>query len=79
MTQNSEDLVQRAAENVQYHMDEILKNFKGEPNITLFVRVPGNHERDFCLSNDDLEEVAAMVQRTIRRRSDQAKSDISAE
>lgn len=50
---------------VAEHMDEILALFKPGKKITVLVRSPDNPEGDFCLSNDDLTEVAAMVARRL--------------
>lgn len=48
---------------VQDHMDEILTNFKPGARITVLVRTPGKPTADFCLTSDDLSEVAAMIKR----------------
>jgi hypothetical protein len=57
------DLLQQAAENVQARMDEILTNFKTGAKITVLVRTVGKPTADFCMTNDDLSEVLAMVHR----------------
>jgi predicted regulator of Ras-like GTPase activity (Roadblock/LC7/MglB family) len=61
------DLLQRVAEDVQEHMDAILANFKPGVKITVLVRAPGLPDRDFCMTNDDMDEVIAMA----TRRKDQ--------
>lgn len=48
---------------VQDHMDEILTNFKAGAKITVLVRTPGKPNADFCLTSDDLEQVAVMIKR----------------
>lgn len=58
------NLLEEASVIVAEHMDDILQCFKGDDSkITVLVRQPGLPERDFCMSNDDLAEVAAMVER----------------
>lgn len=44
-------------------MDEILSCFKPGCKITVLVRSPYNPKADFCLTNDELTDVAEMVQR----------------
>ncbi|MBD8665262.1 hypothetical protein IFT59_18640 [Rhizobium sp. CFBP 8752] len=44
-------------------MDKILTNFKSGSKITVLVRAPGKPNADFCLTDDDLDEVIAMVRR----------------
>ncbi|MDQ0135719.1 hypothetical protein J2T08_003640 [Neorhizobium galegae] len=56
-------LLQMGAEDVQEHMDAILAHFKPGAKITVLVRHPGMPTADFCMTSDDLDEVAAMVQR----------------
>lgn len=53
-------------------MDEILTNFKPGAKITVLVRTPGKPNADFCLTSDDLEEVADMVKR--RQKAAASKS-----
>lgn len=57
------ELLQRAAERLQDSMDDILSNFKAGAKITVLVRTPGKPTADFCMTDDDLDEVIAMVQR----------------
>ena len=59
---------------IQDHMDEILTNFKPGAQITVLVRTPGKPTADFCLTSDDLSEVAAMI----KRRQEAAASAASA-
>lgn len=56
-------ILQRAAERVQDSMDEILANFKPGAKITVLVRTPGKPSADFCMTDDDLDEVIAMIRR----------------
>jgi hypothetical protein len=56
-------LLQKVAEDVQDHMDAILANFKPGAKITVLVRTPGKPTANFCMTSDELDEVAAMVQR----------------
>lgn len=44
-------------------MDQILSCFKDGCKITVLVRCPGKPKADFCLTNDELPDVAEMVQR----------------
>lgn len=57
------ELLQRAAERVQDSMDDILSNFKAGAKITVLVRFPDRPTGDFCMTDDDLDEVIAMVKR----------------
>jgi len=50
---------------VAAHMDQILSYFKPGKKITVLVRSTDNPEGDFCLSNEDLTEVTAMVARRL--------------
>ncbi|MBJ6722401.1 hypothetical protein I2750_19565 [Bacillus sp. PR5] len=47
------------------HMDQILSYFKPGKKITVLVRSPDNPDGDFCLTNDDLTEVTAMIARRL--------------
>jgi hypothetical protein len=44
-------------------MDKIKERFKPGAKITLLVRTPGMPLRDFCLTDDDLDEVFAAIVR----------------
>jgi hypothetical protein len=55
--------LQQVMEEVQDRMDAIVAYFKPGAKITVLVRHPGKPTADFCLTDDDLDEVAAMVQR----------------
>ncbi len=44
-------------------MDAILKCFKSGSKITVLVRTPGFPDRDFCMTDDSLPEVAQMIER----------------
>ncbi|RWP88328.1 MAG: hypothetical protein EOR12_16575 [Mesorhizobium sp.] len=56
-------LLDEVSDKVAGHMDEILKCFKAGAKITVLVRAPDKATGDFCLSDDDLGEVAKMVER----------------
>ncbi|HHW32669.1 MAG TPA: hypothetical protein GXX24_00790 [Paracoccus solventivorans] len=56
-------------------MDRVLECFRPGCKITLLVRTPGHPSRDFCLTDDDLSEVAAMIER--RRAESAAAAQIS--
>lgn len=45
------------------HMDSILSNFKHGAKITVLVRTPGKDNADFCMTNDDLDQATAMIER----------------
>ncbi len=62
------ELVKRAALNVTHHMNEIMANFKDGSKITVLIRCPENDDADFCMTNDDLVCVEAMVRRRIEER-----------
>lgn len=49
------------------YMDEMLTLFKPGAKITVLVRTPGNNEADLLLTNDSMEEIAAMVERSKAR------------
>lgn len=65
--------VQDAAEAVGALMDEIKTHFKPECRITVVVRAPGHDDRDFVLTDDDLREAAAAIER--RRTSPTTKQN----
>lgn len=60
--------LQAAKESIAPLLDEILEHFKKPAKITVLIRRPGLPEQDFCMTDDDLAEVAAMVER--RRAAD---------
>ena len=45
------------------HMDSIHRLFKPEVRLTLIARTPGNDDTDFMLTDDDLSEVARLIER----------------
>lgn len=45
------------------HMDDIKSMFKAEAKITVLVRLPENPEADFLMTDDDLGEAVAALQR----------------
>lgn len=55
--------IHEATQRVADCMDKILTNFKSGSKITVLVRAPGKPNADFCLTDDDLDEVIAMVRR----------------
>lgn len=55
--------VHEATQRVADCMDKILTNFKEGAKITVLVRYPQKPNADFCLTDDDLDEVIAMVRR----------------
>lgn len=57
--------LKNTSEAVADRMSEILGFFKPGAKITLLVRRPGEPEQDFCLTNDDLTEVTAMIARRL--------------
>lgn len=61
----------KTLEETQYvvaeHMDAIIAEFKAGRRITVLVRSPGNEEGDFLMTDDDLEEAKALIQRRIER------------
>ena len=44
-------------------MNRILAHFKPGRKITILVRSPGEPTQDFCMTNDEMEEVAELVER----------------
>jgi hypothetical protein len=57
------DELQRVSQEVADYMDEIVALFKPGVRITVLVRTPDMPERDFCMTNDDPDEVVAMMLR----------------
>lgn len=55
--------VKRAQAFVADCMDDILSQFRPGAKITVLIRRPGDPDQDFCMTSDDLAEVAAMIQR----------------
>lgn len=55
--------LEQVQQTVAGHMDEILRLFKSGAKITVLVRAPGFPDRDFMMTDDDLTEIIAMVQR----------------
>lgn len=49
------------------HLDQIRELFTAGSKITVIVRPPGGDERDFVMTDDDLDEVGAVVERTKAR------------
>lgn len=50
---------------VAVHMGDILGEFQPGAKITVCVRTVGNSEADFLMTNDELIEVKALVERRI--------------
>lgn len=59
----SADQLQRVGEICNRNLNEIAQYFKSEVKLTLVVRTPGEPSRDFILTVDDLDEVAAACKR----------------
>jgi hypothetical protein len=57
------DLLQEVTQEVAAHMEEIVSFFKPGVKITVLVRTPDAPTRDFCMTDDDPDEVIAMMQR----------------
>lgn len=53
------------SESIAGLMDEILSHFKPGTKITLLIRTHDKPEADFCMSNDDLTELPAMIERRL--------------
>ena len=58
-----------AYEAVGRHMDEILGLFHPGAKITVLVRRPGAPGQDFLVTDDDLAEAIALIQRRIAEPS----------
>jgi hypothetical protein len=48
---------------VSEYMDDIKRLFKPGVKIAVLVRTPGYPERDFMMTDDKIEELAAMIER----------------
>lgn len=57
------DALQQTAAIISEHMDAIVACFKPGVKITVLVRVPEHPDRDFLMTDDDIDEVIAMAQR----------------
>lgn len=55
--------VERAAEIISGHMDEIVGLFKPGAKIAILVRSPGHPDRDFMMTDDSIEELEQMLAR----------------
>ena len=66
------DLLAYAQQRAGAALDEIRGLFRPGVKITLAVRSPEAPDRDFLMSDDDLAEVAAMIE---RRRAALAKAE----
>lgn len=55
--------LRRTVAAVSTHMDAIRALFIPEVRVTLIVRTPGFDGRDFMLSEDELDEVIALIER----------------
>lgn len=55
---------------VSNHMNEIVDYFVEGAEVTVIVRIPGNDDADFMMTNDDLEQITALVQRRYSVQSD---------
>lgn len=55
--------LQRTSEIVADCMDEIIGCFKPGVKITVLVRTPAHPDRDFCMTNDTMDDVVAMAER----------------
>jgi len=60
--------LENVQETVSGHMDAIVSCFKPGVKITVLVRSPGFPGRDFMMTNDDHDELIAMIER--RKRAD---------
>lgn len=56
-------LLREVQHDVARHMDEILTHFKPGAKITLIVRTPGNDRADFCMTDDAIDDVVALLAR----------------
>lgn len=70
--------VQSAAEGVGQLMDEIKAYFAPESRITVVVRSPGYEDRDFVLTDDDLTEAAAAIERRRTRPDTKGNDEVAA-
>lgn len=57
------DKLNFAVSEASRHMEAIQGLFNKGAKITLLVRTPGYDERDFCLTDDSLDEAIAALQR----------------
>lgn len=59
--------LRNVSEQVADHMDAMLKLFKQGAKITVIVRQPDKPDQDFLLTNDTLDDIAAVA---MRRKTD---------
>ena len=74
------DKVLNASDHVAFHMDKIMEAFKPGAKITLIVRpyASTNGSMDFVMSDDDLDEAIAVLQRR-KAKGNEYPSNNSAE
>jgi hypothetical protein len=56
-------LLQHASQRIAGLMDEIVACFKPGVKITVLVRTPDHPNRDFCMTDDNMDEAIAMLHR----------------
>lgn len=66
--------LERVGEIVSGHMNDIADCFKPECKIAVIVRTPGNDEADFLMTNDDLSEVAKLIDRRTSPPTDETEN-----
>jgi hypothetical protein len=68
MSKVSRQRLLEVREIISGHTDAILREFKPGAKITVLARIPGNDDADMLLTNDDLEQVAAAIERSKTRQ-----------
>lgn len=64
---NSADQLRMLGEICSGYMNRVRKCFRSHVEVTLIVRQPGNPEGDVLMSNDDFQELRALLDRCERR------------
>lgn len=72
----AEQQLQRLAELCSDRMNEISSHFVPGAQVTLLVRIQGKPNADFVMSNDDHDQLIAMLQRTKDRAQGKAQGNV---
>lgn len=71
MNEHDKKVLAEFHEFVVERLAEISERIGNLAKITLMIRVPGSEDADCVITNDDLTELAALVERTKARKFDQ--------
>lgn len=63
-----DEMVAAAGRHAAEYLDRIARLFKPGKKLTLLVRSPGLPDRDFMLTDDNIDEAIAMLERSKQRK-----------